>query len=134
MSKQLKLVEGFGDRAVIKVIGVGGAGGNALNRMIESEMKGVHFIALNTDAQALEQNLAPLKIQIGSNSTRGLGAGGDPSVGETAARESEKAIHEVLDGADMVFITAGEGGGTGTGGAPIVAEMAKRMGILTVGL
>ena len=124
----------FESQASIKVIGVGGAGQNAVNRMIREGVEGVAFISLNTDAQALEQSLAPTRIQIGEQATRGLGAGGDPKVGEAAARESEKAIQAELEGVDMVFVTAGMGGGTGTGGAPVVAEIAKRMGILTVGV
>jgi len=124
----------FDSQATIKVIGVGGAGQNAVNRMIREGVQGVHFVSLNTDAQALEQSLAPTKIQIGEQLTRGLGAGGNPTVGELAAKESEKAIQEVLQGADMVFITAGMGGGTGTGGAPVVAELARRQQILTVGV
>lgn len=124
----------FESQATIKVIGVGGAGQNAVNRMIREGVQGVHFATFNTDAQALEQSLAPTKIQIGEQLTRGLGAGGDPTVGELAAKESEKAILEVLEGADMVFITAGMGGGTGTGGAPVVAELARRKNILTVGV
>lgn len=124
----------FENQATIKVIGVGGAGSNAVNRMISEGVIGVHFVALNTDSQALSQSHAPKKMQIGENLTRGLGAGGDPEVGEKAARESEKAIHAELEGCDMVFITAGMGGGTGTGAAPVVADMARRMGILTVGV
>jgi len=124
----------FENQATIKVIGVGGAGSNAVNRMISEGVVGVHFIAMNTDFQALSQSQAPLKIQIGESLTRGLGAGGDPEVGQKAARESEKRIHEELEGCDMVFITAGMGGGTGTGAAPVVADMARRMGILTVGV
>lgn len=124
----------FESQATIKVIGVGGAGQNAVNRMIREGVEGVAFISLNTDAQALEQSLADVRIQIGEAATRGLGAGGDPKVGEAAAKESEKAIQGELEGVDMVFITAGMGGGTGTGGAPVIAEIAKRMGILTVGV
>ncbi len=124
----------FENQANIKVIGIGGAGSNAINRMILEGVAGVHFIAMNTDAQALGVSLAPTQIQLGEALTRGLGAGGNPEVGEKAARESESAIAEVLEGADMVFITAGMGGGTGTGAAPIVAEMAKARGILTVGV
>jgi len=124
----------FENQATIKVIGVGGAGSNAVNRMISEGVVGVHFIAMNTDFQALSQSRAPLKLQIGESLTRGLGAGGDPEVGQKAARESEKRIHEELEGCDMVFITAGMGGGTGTGAAPVVADMARRMGILTVGV
>lgn len=124
----------FDAQACIKVIGIGGAGGNAVNRMITEGLVGVQFVAMNTDAQSLQPNLAPTKLRLGDGLTKGLGAGGDPKVGEAAAKESEKAIHELLEGSDMVFITAGMGGGTGTGGAPVVAEMAKRMGILTVGV
>jgi len=124
----------FENQANIKVIGVGGAGGNAINRMVEVGVAGVQFVSMNTDSQALEMNRASVKLQLGETATRGLGAGGDPSKGETAAKESEKAIHEILAGADMIFITAGMGGGTGTGGAPVIAEMARAMGILTVGV
>ena len=124
----------FENQATIKVIGIGGAGGNAVNRMIHEGVMGVQFVAMNTDAQALGQSHAPKKIQIGDVLTRGLGAGGDPSVGEHAARESEKLILQELEGCDMVFITAGMGGGTGTGAAPIVADMARKLGILTVGV
>lgn len=122
----------FETHATLKVIGVGGAGGNAVNRMIAEGLIGVDFIAANTDEQVLSANLASLKVRLGSSTTRGLGSGGDPSVGETAAKESEKAIGEAIEGADMLFIAAGMGGGTGTGAAPIVAQVAKRMGILTV--
>ena len=124
----------FENQATIKVIGIGGAGSNAVNRMIHEGVAGVHFIAMNTDAQALGESQAPLRLQLGEALTRGLGAGGNPEVGEKAAKESEKAIEEVLQGADMVFITAGMGGGTGTGAAPVVAAMARKMGILTVGV
>ena len=124
----------FENQATIKVIGVGGAGSNAVNRMIREGVMGVHFVAMNTDAQALSTSLAPKKIQLGTDLTRGLGAGGDPSVGERSARESEDVIREELENVDMVFITAGMGGGTGTGAAPIVAQIAKEMGILTVGV
>ncbi len=124
----------FENQATIKVIGVGGAGSNAVNRMIREGVMGVHFVAMNTDAQALSTSLAPKKIQLGTDLTRGLGAGGDPSVGEQSARESEEIIREELADVDMVFITAGMGGGTGTGAAPIVAKIAKEMGILTVGV
>lgn len=124
----------FDNQAVIKVIGIGGAGSNAVNRMISEGVMGVHFVALNTDAQALNLSQADTRIQIGSELTRGLGAGGDPTVGEAAARESEEAIAELLEDCDMVFITAGMGGGTGTGGAPVVAEMARARGVLTVGV
>ncbi len=118
--------------AKIKVLGVGGAGGNAINDMISSQMVGVDFIAANTDAQALERSLAPVKIQLGPGVTRGLGAGGDPEVGKNAALEEAEHIKQVLQGADMVFIAAGMGGGTGTGGAPVVAELSRDLGALTV--
>lgn len=124
----------FEGNAVIKVVGVGGAGGNAVDRMIREGIQGVEFAVLNTDAQALGRSQAPIKVRIGEESTRGLGAGGNPELGERAARESEKAIAAVLEGSDMVFVTAGMGGGTGTGGAPVVAELARRMGVLTVGV
>ncbi|MBI1334222.1 MAG: cell division protein FtsZ [Armatimonadetes bacterium] len=120
--------------AVIKVVGVGGGGGNAVERMIESGIKGVDFITMNTDVQVLDLSNAPKKVQLGTNSTRGLGAGGNPEVGRTAAEESKGDIRKALDGADMVFITAGMGGGTGTGAAPIVAEIAQELGALTVGV
>jgi cell division protein FtsZ len=121
--------------AVIKVVGVGGGGTNAVSRMAESGLSGVEFIAVNTDAQALLMADADTKIHIGSEATRGLGAGADPAVGEAAAHESRDELKEALKGADMVFITAGEGGGTGTGGAPIVADLAKEeLGALTVGV
>ena len=120
--------------ATIKVIGVGGAGNNAVNRMIEAEIKGVDFIAVNTDRQALQVSKAKTKIQIGEKITRGLGAGANPDVGAQAAEESKSEVAEVLRGADMVFVTAGMGGGTGTGAAPVVAQAAKEMGILTIGV
>ena len=120
--------------AVIKVVGIGGGGVNAVNRMIESGLKGVEFIAMNTDAQALLMSEADVKLDIGRETTRGLGAGSNPEVGSRAAEEHRTEIEEVLKGADMVFITAGEGGGTGTGGAPIVAEIAKNIGALTIGV
>ena len=122
------------DGAVIKVIGVGGSGGNAVNRMIEENVKGVEFIAANTDVQALKNSKAETVIQLGPKYTRGLGAGSQPEVGEKAAEESEDAIRDSLQGADMIFITAGMGGGTGTGAAPIVAKLAKEIGALTVGV
>ncbi|QIB26685.1 cell division protein FtsZ [Caloranaerobacter azorensis] len=120
--------------ACIKVIGVGGGGNNAVNRMIESQVKGVEFIAINTDRQALHTSRAETKIQIGEKLTKGLGAGANPEIGKKAAEESRNEILEAIKGADMVFITAGMGGGTGTGAAPIVAEIAKELGILTVGV
>ena len=116
--------------AVIKVVGIGGGGVNAVNRMIDAGLKGVEFIAINTDAQALLMSDADVKLDIGRELTRGLGAGSDPEVGQQAAEEHREEIEEVLKGADMVFITAGEGGGTGTGGAAVVAEMAKSLGAL----
>jgi cell division protein FtsZ len=120
--------------ATIKVIGVGGAGTNAVNRMVESGIRGVEFIAVNTDRQALMLSKAAQKIQIGEKITRGLGAGANPDIGTQAAEESKNEITEALRGADMVFVTAGMGGGTGTGAAPIVAQCAKEMGILTIGV
>ncbi len=120
--------------AVIKVIGAGGGGNNAVNRMIEAELKGVEFIAVNTDKQALHTSKAEYKIQIGEKLTRGLGAGANPEVGKRAAEESKDEIVKLLQGADMVFVTAGMGGGTGTGAAPVIAQLAKEMGILTVGV
>ena len=122
------------DSAGIKVIGVGGGGGNAVNRMIEENVKGVEFITANTDVQALKNSKAETVIQLGPKYTRGLGAGSQPEVGQKAAEESEQALREALDGADMIFITAGMGGGTGTGAAPIVAGIAKELGALTVGV
>src|SRR6478736_6229344 len=121
--------------AVIKVVGVGGGGTNAVNRMVDAGLKGVEFIAVNTDAQALLMCDADVKIHIGSQATRGLGAGADPAVGKAAAQESRDELKEALKGADMVFVTAGEGGGTGTGAAPIVGELAaEELGALTVGV
>ena len=120
--------------AVIKVVGIGGGGVNAVNRMIEVGLKGVEFIAINTDAQALLMSDADVKLDIGRELTKGLGAGADPEVGRQAAEDHREEIEEVLKGADMVFITAGKGGGTGTGGAPIVAEIAKSLGALTIGV
>lgn len=120
--------------AVIKVVGVGGGGCNAVNRMVEAELKGVDFIAVNTDRQALNRCVAETKVQIGEKLTRGLGAGANPEIGQKAAEETLDEITSLLDGTDMVFITAGMGGGTGTGAAPIIAKAAKDMGILTVGV
>src|SRR5881409_1321121 len=120
--------------AVIKVIGIGGGGTNAVNRMIEAGLKGVEFIAMNTDAQALLMSEADVKLDIGRETTRGLGAGSNPEVGRRASEEHRTEIEEILKGADMVFITAGEGGGTGTGGAPVVADIAKQLGALTIGV
>jgi cell division protein FtsZ len=120
--------------AVIKVVGVGGGGTNAVNRMVDAGLTGVEFIAVNTDAQALMMSDADMKMHIGSAGTRGLGAGADPAVGQAAAQESRDELKEALKGADMVFVTAGEGGGTGTGAAPVVGEIAHEIGALTVGV
>ena len=120
--------------ATIKVIGVGGGGNNAVNRMIEHGVQGVEFISVNTDAQALNLSKAEIKMQIGGKLTRGLGAGANPEVGKKAADESKEQIEEALRGADMVFVTAGMGGGTGTGAAPVIAQIAKDLGALTVGV
>ena len=120
--------------AVIKVVGIGGGGVNAVNRMIDAGLRGVEFIAVNTDAQALLMSDADVKLDIGRDLTRGLGAGADPSVGRQAAEDHRDEIEEVLRGADMVFVTAGEGGGTGTGAAPLVAQVAKEVGALTIGV
>ena len=120
--------------AVLKVVGVGGGGSNAVNRMVDAGLSGVEFVAANTDAQALLVVDADVKVQIGAEATRGFGAGADPEIGKNAAHESRDELKEVLKGADMVFVTAGEGGGTGTGGAPIVAEIAHELGALTVGV
>jgi cell division protein FtsZ len=120
--------------AVIKVVGVGGGGVNAVNRMIEAGLRGVEFIGVNTDAQTLLMSDAEVKLDIGRETTRGLGAGSDPEVGRSAADEHRDEIEEILKGADMVFITAGEGGGTGTGGAPVIADIAREIGALTIGV
>src|SRR5438477_78954 len=120
--------------AVIKVVGIGGGGVNAVNRMIEAGLRGVEFIAVDTDAQTLLRSDAEVRLDIGRETTRGLGAGSDPDVGSAAANEHSDEIEEILKGADMVFIAAGEGGGTGTGGAPIVAEVARGLGALTIGV
>ena len=122
------------DLVKIKVIGVGGAGNNAVNRMIDEEIQNVQFIAMNTEEQALDQSKANFQMHIGKDTTRGLGAGSNPVLGEMAAREDEENIRKALTGTDMVFVTAGMGGGTGTGAAPVVCEIAKSMGILTVGI
>ncbi len=129
---ELEKVENTG--AKIKVIGVGGCGCNAVNNMIAANLKGVDFLACNTDIQTLKSSLSPNRVQIGTKLTRGLGAGGDPEMGKSAAQESEQEIRSSLEGADMVFITAGMGGGTGTGASPIVARIARDMGALTVGV
>ncbi|MGO9021088.1 MAG: cell division protein FtsZ [Syntrophobacteraceae bacterium] len=123
---------GVSNRAKITVLGIGGGGGNAINNMISAGLEGVHFIAANTDWQVLERNLAPIKIQLGTNLTKGLGAGGQPEMGAKATQEDVDKIRESVTGSDMVFITAGLGGGTGTGGAPIVAQICKEIGALTV--
>ena len=120
--------------AKIEVIGVGGGGSNAVNRMIDSDLEGVSFRVLNTDAQALLQSSAERRVQLGQNLTRGLGAGGNPSIGQKAAEESKEELQQALEGSDLVFIAAGMGGGTGTGAAPVVAEVAKQSGALTVGI
>ena len=122
------------DFATIKVVGCGGAGGNAVNRMVEAGLRGVEFISLNTDKQALAMSLAPNRLQIGDKLTKGLGAGAIPDVGRRAAEESREEISQMLRGSDLVFVTAGMGGGTGTGAAPIVAEIARDLGCLTIGV
>ncbi len=132
--EMLEFENASNQRATIKVVGVGGGGGNALNNMIVSGLQGVDFIAANTDAQALQHNLAPNKLQLGSEITRGLGCGADPEKGRGSAHEVRDRIREVLEGTDMVFVTAGLGGGTGTGAAPVVAEVAREIGALTVGV
>lgn len=128
----LTLDENYTSGAKIKVVGVGGGGGNAVNRMIAAGLKGVEFIAANTDLQVLKQNEAPIKIQLGSKATKGLGTGYDPDLGMRAALEDVDRIMDILDGADMVFVTAGMGGGTGTGGAPVFCQLANSLGALTV--
>lgn len=130
----LEFEQGFNHLATLKVVGVGGGGNNAVNRMIDDGMQNVEFIAINTDGQALNLSKAESKIQIGEKLTRGLGAGANPDIGKKAAEESREQIEDALQGADMVFVTAGMGGGTGTGAAPVVAKIAKEMGILTVGV
>lgn len=129
---KFEIEDAKGQTAKIKVVGVGGAGGNAVNNMIASNLQGVEFISVNTDMQVLETSLAPTKIQIGAMITRGLGAGADPNIGRQSAIEDKAAIEEVLKGADMVFITAGMGGGTGTGASPVIAGIARELGALTV--
>ena len=120
--------------ALIKVIGVGGSGCSAINRMIQAKLRGVEFVAVNTDAQALAHNEAPTKVQVGRETTRGLGAGADPEIGRKAVEENKEEIYEVIKGADMVFVTCGMGGGTGTGAVPMIAEISKELGALTVGV
>ena len=127
-------MDNFNQKPTIKVIGVGGGGGNAVNRMIENEVQGVEFVAINTDAQVLRLSKADTRIQIGKMLTRGLGAGADPDIGRRAAIESEEEIKELLKDTDMVFITAGMGGGTGTGSAPVIAKIARECGCLTIGI
>ena len=133
-SKMGERFDGANGFAVIKVIGVGGGGTNAVNRMIAEGLHGVDFIGVNTDAQALQQCRADKKLQIGEKLTRGLGAGGDPERGTKSAEESEESVLETLSGADMVFVTAGMGGGTGSGAAPVIARLAKQAGALTIGV
>lgn len=128
---EAKQTESF---ARIKVVGIGGGGCNAVNRMIAEGLQGIEFISINTDAQALLKSQAQTRVRIGDKSTRGLGAGGDPKIGQAAAEESAEELYEVLKGADMVFVTAGLGGGTGTGAAPVVAQIAKEIGALTIGV
>ena len=130
MDKRSEL-EGF---ALIKVVGVGGSGGSAITRMINSKLRGIEFVSINTDAQALAFNEAPVKIQIGKETTRGLGSGADPEVGRKAIEENKEEVYEALKGSDMVFVTFGAGGGTGTGAGPFVAEIAKELGALTIGV
>lgn len=129
---KFEFVDSYSQSAVIKVIGIGGGGGNAVNHMVNSSIEGVDFICANTDAQALKSVAAKTILQLGSELTKGLGAGANPEVGKQAAKDDRDRIHELIEGADMVFITAGMGGGTGTGAAPVVAEIAKELGILTV--
>ena len=127
-----EFIDTYEEGAVIKVIGIGGGGGNAVQHMVQNKIEGVDFICANTDAQALKSTQAKTVLQLGSNMTKGLGAGANPEIGRQAALEDRERIEEVIEGADMLFITAGMGGGTGTGGAPIIAEIARDMGILTV--
>src|SRR5215203_7157322 len=127
-----ELMDAYSQNAVIKVIGVGGGGGNAVAHMVTSGIEGVEFLCINTDAQALKHSKVKMGLQIGCNITKGLGAGADPEVGRQAAMEDRDRIIELIEGSDMLFITAGMGGGTGTGAAPVVAQVAKELGILTV--
>ncbi|HXF75337.1 MAG TPA: cell division protein FtsZ, partial [Methylomirabilota bacterium] len=129
-----EIVEQNSMAARIKVIGIGGGGGNAVNTMIGAKLSGVDFMVANTDAQSLEASRAPVRIQLGSTVTKGLGAGANPEIGRRAALEDQEKIREFLQGSDMIFITAGMGGGTGTGGAPVVARVAREVGALTVGV
>ena len=128
----IELIDAQSQEAVIKVIGVGGCGGNAVDHMISNGVAGVEFICVNTDAQALKRNQAKVTLQLGVNVTKGLGAGANPDVGRQAAMEDRDRIIELIQGTDMLFLTAGMGGGTGTGAAPIVAQIARELGILTV--
>lgn len=132
MSMNFELLDTVGQQAVIKVVGIGGGGGNAVDHMVETKIEGVDFINANTDAQVLNHSNVATILQLGANLTKGLGAGADPDIGRQAAIEDRERIAEAIEGADMVFVTAGMGGGTGTGGAPVVAQLAKEMGILTV--
>ena len=134
MTMEIEMVEGLNSGAKLRVVGIGGGGGNALNNMIEAGLNGVEFIVANTDLQALEKSRSRVHLQIGRNLTRGLGAGADPEVGRQAALEDRDKIQDMLSGSDMVFVTAGLGGGTGTGAAPVVAEVAKELGALTVAI
>ncbi|MEO1898673.1 MAG: cell division protein FtsZ, partial [Methylococcales bacterium] len=127
-----ELMDMCSDDAIIKVIGVGGGGGNAVNHMMESHIDGVHFICANTDAQALRRLNVDTRVQLGVELTKGLGAGTRPEIGKQAAEETRDQIKEIIEGADMVFLTAGMGGGTGTGAISVIAEVAKEMGVLTV--
>jgi cell division protein FtsZ len=134
MSLRFNFDENNNPTARMKVVGIGGAGGNAVNRMLNSGLQGVDFIAINTDLQALNNSKAPMRIQIGKGLTKGLGAGAKPEIGRRAVEEDREAVYSSLEGADMVFVTAGMGGGTGTGAAPVVAEIAKDLGALTIGI
>src|SRR5437762_4210300 len=129
-----ELEETVSQNARMKVIGVGGGGGNALNRMVDEGLQGVEFVSVNTDAQALLNNKADIKVQIGKKLTRGLGAGARPEIGRQAVEENKDEVGRVIHGADLIFVTCGMGGGTGTGAAPIIAGMAREAGILTVGI
>jgi cell division protein FtsZ len=133
-AEMIALEENFGHRAKIKVIGVGGGGGNAISTMVEASLAGAEFIAANTDAQALDASRAAIRMQLGKELTRGLGCGGNPEMGRNAAREDYERMKDILSGADMVFITAGMGGGTGTGAAPVIGELVKELGALSVGV
>lgn len=134
MAFDLEIDNDRGNVAQLKVVGVGGAGGNAVNRMVDFGLRGVEFISVNTDKQALFASKADVKVQIGEKVTKGLGAGANPDIGKSAAEESIEDLTTAIKGADLVFITAGMGGGTGTGAAPIVAQAAKELGILTIGV